>query len=157
MAYRELFWAFLDDGCPLEDLKMVNLEGFDWSSRHESGMTLLVIRVHAAILDHESFKDAIDAIDWLIASGASVTQTCTGGNVKFFRPKKPEVPHIKVECKGRNAISFVRALQQKMRENLEHWKVQEAFLAKVLKSFAAASSQSVTGPRVSIHEGIAAR
>lgn len=79
MAHRELFLAFLEDACPLEDLKLVNLEGFDWSSRTESGMTLLVIRIHQAIYDSTTFKDAMKTIEWLIASGASITQTCTGG------------------------------------------------------------------------------
>ena len=155
MAHRELFFAFLEDACPLEDLKLVNLEGFDWSSRTESGMTLLVMRIHQALEDSATFKDAMKTIEWLIASGASITQTCTGGQSRYYWPSKPDLPRVTVQCTGRSAISYVRALQQEMRKNLKEWKVQEAFLAQVLKSFAAASSQSVTGPRVSIHAGIA--
>ena len=130
MAHRELFFAFLEDACRLEDLKLVNLEGFDWSSRTESGMTL--IRIHQALEDSATFKDAMKTIEWLIASGASSTQTCTGGQSHYYWPSKPDLPRVTVQCKGRSVISYVRALQQEMRKNLKEWRGQEAFLAQVL-------------------------
>eukprot|EP00435_Cladocopium_sp_Y103_P036125 s2633_g9.t1 len=126
----QLFLAFLEDGYPLEDLKQLNLEGFDWSRRLADGRTLLVVRIHKALGDTANFADALSAIEWLVHSGASLEQECTGGYANLLWPQKPEVPHVSVDCKGHNAISYVRALQQKMRDNLEHWKVQEAFLVK---------------------------
>ena len=51
-------------------------------------------------------------------------------------------------------FSYVRELRRAMRENLEHWKVQEAFLVQVLSLFAA-SSPSASQHRVPIDEGIA--
>ena len=99
MAHRELFFAFLEDACRLEDLKLVNLEGFDWSSRTESGMTL--IRIHQALEDSATFKDAMKTIEWLIASGASSTQTCTGGAIPLLlaieaRPYQESLCNAKV-------------------------------------------------------------
>ena len=153
----ELFFAFLEDFTPLEELKKMNLEGFDWSSRDETGKTLLVFAIQQALYytkDSDRFDDALKTIDWLIYSGASVQQKCTGGTSGFIW-QTPDKPRVDVPCKGLSAISFVRALQRKMRENVEHWTHQDAFLAKVAKSFAAACFPSPARPRVSIDEGIA--
>ena len=80
MAPAELFFSLLEDGYPLEGLKTIDLEGFDWSSRHESGQTLLVVRIaNAMIQPQERFEDALETIEWLIRSGASTEQKCTGG------------------------------------------------------------------------------
>ena len=154
MAQEELFWAFLEDGCPLEDLKKLRLESFDWSSRDSDGKTMLVVHIHSALINSSSFPDSLRALEWLIVSGASIEQKCTGGASNFWWEEKPQVPKIRVECKGLTSISYVRELQRKMREHLSDWKDQEAFLAKVLKSFAAACGSRGVGPRVSIHEGI---
>eukprot|EP00435_Cladocopium_sp_Y103_P024738 s2633_g6.t1 len=67
----------------------------------------------------------------------------------------PDKPRIDVQCKGLSAISFVQVLQRKMREKLEQFKEAEAFLARVVKSFAVACFPRPTRPRVSIDEGIA--
>jgi len=150
----QLFLAFLEDGYPLEDLKQLNLEGFDWSCRAGDGRTLLVVRIHKALEDATAFADALSAIEWLIHSGASIEQECTGGHSTWFWAQKPEVPHVTVDCKGHNTISYVRTLQQKMREHLSEWKVQEGFLVRVMKTIAVASGQRAAGPRVSVHEGI---
>jgi len=156
MAPAELFFSLLEDGYPLEGLKKIDLEGFDWSSRHESGQTLLVVRIaNAMIQPQERFEDALETIEWLIRSGASTEQKCTGGQWNFCLPHKPETPAVPVQCKGLSAISFVRVVVQKMRDNLKDWKREEAFLVKVMARFAAAFSLSAAGPRVSIHEGIA--
>jgi hypothetical protein len=97
-------------------------------------------------------------LDWLIRSGASIEQTCTRAEFFFGLTDKPDLPPVSLQVEGLNAISFARALQEKMREKLEHWKDEEAFLAKVLESLAEAFTQSsphAAGARVSIHEGIA--
>ena len=153
-AQTQLFLAFLEDGYPLEDLKQLNLEGFDWSCRAGDGLTLLVVRIHTALGDSTSFADALSAIEWLIHSGASIEQECTGGHSLWCWTQKPEVPHVTVDCKGHNAISYVRTLQKQMREHLSEWKVQEDFLVRVMKTFAVASGQRAAGPRVSVHDGI---
>eukprot|EP00435_Cladocopium_sp_Y103_P052863 s2633_g16.t1 len=156
MAPVELFLSLLEDGYPLEGLKKIDLEGFDWNSRHESGQTLLVVRIaNAMIQPEERFEDALETLEWLIRSGASTEQKCTGGQWNFCLPHKPETPAVPVQCKGLSAISFVRAVAQKMRANLKDWKREEAFLVKVMARFAAAFSLSAAGPRVSIHEGVA--
>ena len=159
MARTDLFWIFLEDCYSLEALQKLNLEGFDWSSRHKSGQTLLVRRIHKAICQPaHKFADGLKTLKWLIYSGANVEQKCTGGESTFGLTDQPEQPRISVQCRDHNAISYVWAVQKKMRENLEHWKDEEAFLAQVLGSFAEAFAQSspnAAGPRVSIHEGIA--
>ena len=140
----------------MEDLKQLNLEGFDWSCRSETGKTPLVLRIHQALGDNSAkFADALKAIEWLINSGASIEQECTGGRSVLVWTEKPYVPRVTVECKGHTAISYVRALQRQMRKHLSEWKVPDDFLARVMKTFAVASGQSAAGPRVSIHEGIA--
>ena len=152
----ELLFAFLEDFTPLKELKKMNLEGFDWSSRDETGKTPLVFAIQYALCSPVGrLDDALKTIDWLIYSGASVQQKCTGGKSVHVFNEKPDKPRIDVECQGLSAISYVRALQRKMREKLEHWKDQEAFLAKVVKSFAVACFPSPARPRVSIDQGIA--
>ncbi|CAE6967785.1 BT4 [Symbiodinium natans] len=149
MAQEELFWAFLEDGCPLEDLKKLRLESFDWSSRDSDGKTMLVVHIHSALINSSSFPDSLRALEWLIVSGASIEQKCTGGASNFWWEEKPQVPKIRVECKGLTSISYVRELQRKMREHLSDWKDQEAFLAKGIvelweKSLAAKASHDLT-------------
>ena len=159
MARIELFWIFLDDFYSVEALKKLNLEGFDWSSRHAGGQTILVRHVRNTLgQPAEKFVDGLETLDWLIRSGASIEQTCTRGEFSFGWTDLPDAPPVSLQVEGLNAISFARALQKKMRETLEHWKDEEAFLAKVLESLAEAFTQSgpnAAGPRVSIHEGIA--
>ena len=158
MPQTELFWALLADGHPLEDLKKLNLEGFDWSERR-CGKTLLVARIAEALYCKAKFEEALNTIEWLICSGASIEQQCTGGKTELCWNEKPDVPHVEVKCAGLNAISFVQALQAKMRQHLSEWRHQETFLVRVMSCFARASSRascsSMVGPRVSIHEGIA--
>ena len=157
MAQTQLFWIFLEDCYSVETLKKLNLEGFDWSSRHESGQTLLVRCIHKAMTQlREKAGNALETIGWLIRSGASMEQKCTGGESNFGLTEKPEQPFVRVECRGHNAISYVWAVQQGMRQNLEHWKNAASFLTKILETFAEASAQkSSARPRVSIGAGIA--
>ena len=157
MPQTELFWALLEDGHPLEDLKKLNLEGFDWSERR-GGTTLLVARIAKALYNSkENDEQALNTIEWLICSGASIEQRCTGGKTKLWLKERPHVPEVELE--GLNAISFVQALQAKMRQHLSEWPAHETFLVRVMSCFARASSRasssSMVGPRVSIHEGIA--
>ena len=157
MPQTELFWALLEDGHPLEDLKKLNLEGFDWSERR-GGTTLLVARIAKALYNSkENDEQALNTIEWLICSGASIEQQCTGGKTKLWLKERPHVPEVELE--GLNAISFVQALQAKMRQHLSEWSAHETFLVRVMSCFARASSRasssSMVGPRVSIHEGIA--
>ena len=142
MPQTELFWALLQDGHPLEDLQKLNLEGFDWCERR-GGKTLLVACIGKALHDKketETDEQALSTIEWLIWSGASIEQQCTGGKKTLWWKEKPNVTPVEVECDGLNAISFVQALQAKMRQNLSEWIVQEAFLVKVMSCFATASS-----------------
>ena len=156
MAQAELFWYFLQDGELLKELKQINLDGFDWSASHESGMTIMVFCVRTMIFTcHPKYDEGLSYITWLIQSGARVEQKCTGGESSHRWPHKPEVPVVKVNCKGFSAISYVWKLRETMRENLSHWRDQVEFLTKALKCFATASNALASGPRVPIHEGIA--
>eukprot|EP00435_Cladocopium_sp_Y103_P030464 s2633_g7.t1 len=161
MARIDLFWIFLEDFYPVEALKKLNLEGFDWSSRHANGHTILVHHIcNTLVKPADRFEDGLKTLDWLICSGASMEQTCAGVIRDCYWVEKPEaeVKHVRVECNGHSAISYARTVQEKMRENLKDWKDEEAFLAKVLQCFAQHSTDSspnAIGPRVSIHEGIA--
>ena len=141
----------------MEALKKLNLEGFDWSSRHETGQTLLVRCIHKAMTQlTDKSGNTLETIEWLIRSGASMEQKCTGGKSNFGLTEKPEQPCIRVECRGHNAISYVWAVQRGMRQNLEHWNYAASFLTKILETFAEASVQkSPARPRVSIDAGIA--
>ena len=157
MAQTQLFWIFLEDCYSVEALKKLNLEGFDWSSRHETGQTLLVRCIHKAMTQlTDKSGNTLETIEWLIRSGASMEQKCTGGKSNFGLTEKPEQPCIRVECRGHNAISYVWAVQRGMRQNLEHWNYAASFLTKILETFVEASVQkSPARPRVSIDAGIA--
>eukprot|EP00435_Cladocopium_sp_Y103_P060670 s1389_g22.t1 len=154
MPQTELFWAILADAHPLEELKKVDLEGFDWGGLSAAGQTLLVTFIGETLADNKKHEDALKTIEWLICSGASIEQKCTGGFWSLFWPDRPEMPRIRVDCKGLSAISFVQALQGQMREYLEDWADQEAFLVRVMSRFVTASSLNAARPRVPIHEGV---
>jgi len=155
MPRTELFWALLEGDYPLEELKKVNLEGFDWSGRKD-GKTLLVARIGRALYGKKAkFEEALNTIEWLICSGASIEQTCTGGHYDICWPGRREETEIWFECEGRSAISFVQTLQEKMRENLSAWTDQDTFLTKVMSLFVQTPSPNEARGRVSIDEGIA--
>ena len=154
MPQTELFWAILQDAYPLEELKKVDLEGFDWRGLSTAGKTPLVAFIGPAVAQDLRYEDALKTIEWLICSGASLEQRCTGGSSEYSFSGKPE-EKISIECKGLSAISYVTELQSQMRENRKDWKGPEAFLTKVLSCFVNASSSIAARPRVSIHEGIA--
>ena len=155
MAPAELLLALLEHSHPLEDLKKIDLEGFNWSTRFETGQTLLVRSIrNALVVPPEKHGEHLKTIDWLISSGASIEQECAGGLSDFWLPSKPGIKEVKVDCKDLNAIAYVRVLRRLMGQNLEHWKVQDDFLVQVLSLFAA-SSRSASRHRVSIDEGIA--
>jgi hypothetical protein len=61
-AQAELFWIFLDDFYPLEALKELNLTGFDWSSRHENGQTILARHIcNTLVQPAEKFADGLNS------------------------------------------------------------------------------------------------
>eukprot|EP00435_Cladocopium_sp_Y103_P061871 s1389_g23.t1 len=161
MEQAELLWAMLGRAHPLEDLKKLNLDGFDWSCRSETGKTLMVTYIDSALVLHKSkFEDALRCIDWLIRSGASIAQTCTSGVSWICQGETEEErkqSRVVLECDGLSAVSHVMAWQDKFREQrfVTDWQDEEEFLENVISCFAAASSQSTSQPRVSIHEGIA--
>ena len=108
MAQAELFWALLRGAYPLKDLKKLNLNGFDWSSRSVCGKTVLVTYIESTVLGPvKRCKGALDSIEWLIRSGASVAQKCTGGESRICFSEEDD--EREVDCKGRSAISFVDA------------------------------------------------
>lgn len=151
----ELFWALLLDGHPLQDLKTLNLEGFDWSARDDEGKTLMVAHIDGALArPKDRFEDALNCIEWLIRSGARIGQKCTGGESHVWRKSDKAGTIIKVKCNGLNAISFVQTWREKMEEKLTVWRDEDAFLVKVMSRFAAASNAIAAGPRVSVPEGI---
>jgi len=153
---KELFWALLLDGRPLQDLKMLNLLGFDWSARDDAGRTLMVCHIEKALAQpKDRFEDALNCIEWLIRSGVRVGQKCTGGESTVWSESDKAGTIIRVKCKGLNAISFVQSYREKMHEKGTVWRDEVAFLDKVMSRFAAASNAMAAGPRVSIHEGIA--
>ena len=149
-AAAQLFLALLADGCPLEDLKKMNLEGFDWNRRTETGKTLLVFAIERALLRNpDYFKDALGCIEWLISSGASIVQECSAGKSAICRAADEENTSVEIKCKGLNAISYVTEWQKKLKE-ADVWESECDFLSEVLRCFA-----TPIQPRVSIHEGIA--
>ena len=105
MAPAELLLALLEHSQPLEDLKKMDLEGFDWSTRFESGVTLLVNCILNALVLGKT-GEHLEKIDWLIASGASIEQACTGGQSTLSWPGKPEIGEIKVKCKDLSAYAI---------------------------------------------------
>eukprot|EP00435_Cladocopium_sp_Y103_P056071 s1389_g18.t2 len=155
LSQAELFWTLLDGGHPLEDLKEVDLAGFDWSSRSWDGRTLMVNYVQKALAQpHTKFEAALKTIEWLIHSGARIEQKCTGGESQMWLTQDKENTLVKLECKGHSAISYVKGWQQKLK-GLPAWKAEFQFLPRILLCFARASHRMSNRPRVSIDEGIA--
>ena len=138
MAQTELLWALLDGNHPVEDLKEIDVAGVNWSSRSSDGKTLMVDFISNVLCQPESkFDAALKTIEWLIHSGASIEQKCTGGEVGLFFSKDQENTTVRLECKGRSAISYVKGWQQKIR-GLEIWEAEYAFLPMILICFARA-------------------
>eukprot|EP00435_Cladocopium_sp_Y103_P041114 s1324_g11.t1 len=163
MAQAELFWALLHGAYPLKDLKKVNLEGFDWSGRSTDGKTVLVAYIENALLHpQERFEDALNSIEWLIRSGASIAQKCSGGKSSLSQEFDDADTEREVHCKGRTAISFVSAWHELLKEEEDDWDwdAEVNFLRGVMSCFAEASDSLTDLPavrrRVSIDEGIAA-
>ena len=156
MAQAELFFAMLQGGHPLEELKELDLEGFDWSTLHPSGHTLLVTFLdHALARPPDRFEEALDIVDWLILSGASIGQKCSASKhstILWFG--KDAGAALEVDSKNCSAVAYVTAWQEKMKDTLQ-WQKESGFLAKVLTRFARASGKQARRPRVSIDEGIA--
>ena len=155
MAQTELLWALLDGHHPVEDLKEVDVAGVNWSARSLDGKTLMVSFINKVLCQPKSkFDAALKTIEWLVHSGASIEQKCTGGETDMFFTMDQENTTVKLECKGRSAISYVKGWQQKLR-GLPCWQAEFDFLPRILICFARASNRMSNRPRVSIDEGIA--
>ena len=150
MAQSELLWLLLDEG-RLEDLKKLNLDGFDWNSRHPQGETLVVCAIYTGLGEHDN-QESLKLVKWLISQGASITQTCSGkcSNHTVIGQNDGKVS---VDCKGLSAVSYVREWRTKLNGKCE-WPHTYDFVGKVLTIFASTPSSSHR-PKVSIDEGIA--
>ena len=153
MAHGELLWALVSDG-KLEDMKKLNLEGFDWSSLHPAhGKTLVVKAVESGLSNNH--QEALNKIEWLISQGASIAQKCIGGERYLFDRAKPETSKITVQSKDLSAISYVEAWRGKLKDK-NPWPNTYDFLGQVFTVFASTPSSSRNyGAKVSINEGIA--
>ena len=153
MAQSELLWALLQDG-KLEDMKKLNLEGFDWNSLHPTqGKTLVLLAVESGMGGNH--QEALHKIEWLISQGASATQKCTDGTCNLYNKGERETTKITVECKDLSAISYVEAWRVKLKDK-NPWPSIYNFLGQVFTVFASTPSSSENHrPKVSIDEGIA--
>eukprot|EP00435_Cladocopium_sp_Y103_P062891 s1389_g24.t1 len=141
MAQGRLLWAFLQGSHPVEDFKELNLEGFDWSSLASDGKTLLVTAIRSALgQPKESLEDSLQIIEWLVRSGASIEQECTGGQSDLFFIGREKSTTVKLECKGLNAIEYVTEWQDKLND-LPAWEEECAFLPKILRILYTCSAQ----------------
>ena len=85
MAQTELLWALLDGHHPVQDLKEVDVAGVNWSARSLDGKTLMVSFINKVLCQPKSkFDAALKTIEWLVHSGASIEQKCTGGETDMF-------------------------------------------------------------------------
>ena len=153
MAQSELLWALLRDG-KLEDIKYLNLEGFDWNSLHPVyNETLVVMAVESGMV--RNHQEALNKIEWFISQGASITQKCTGGNHSIYEESNEDATTITVDCKDLSAITFVEEWREKLKAN-SFWENTYNFLGQVFTIFARTPSSSQNHrPKVSIDEGIA--
>ena len=151
MAQSELLWVLLADG-KLEDIKYLNLEGFDWNSLHPKEKTTLVVEALVSGFVMGNYQEALNKVEWLIRQGASITQKCTGGTSQLFDKADEEATKISVERKDLSAIAYVHAWRGKMRP----WPKKYEFLGQVLTIFARTPSRYRNyDAKVSINEGIA--
>ena len=146
MAQSELLWALLQDG-KLEDMKKLNLEGFDWNSLHPYGQTLVVRAVKSGMIGNH--QEALNKIEWLIGQGASITQKCTGGTFSLCDKGNQQA------CKDLSGISFVQTCRETLKGKNLLANTYD-FLGQIFTVFASTPSTSQKDrPKVSIDEGIA--
>ena len=118
--HAELLWALLEEG-EFEDMKKLNLEGFDWNSRHPvHGQTLLVVAIRSGMTG--KYQEGLNKIEWLIRQGASLSQKCTGGlSYAVWNIANPEATRITVQCKYLCAVDFVQACRRQSK-GIDSWK-----------------------------------
>ena len=154
MAQSELLCALVADG-ELEDIKKLNLEGFDWNTCDPDGRTLMVVAIRSGMTGR--CQEALKKIEWLISQGANITQKCTGGTWSIWKRGDEEASKLTLDCKNFSAVSLV----QRWRESFKRvnpsqpWENAYNYLGQVWKVFANSSTSQNSRPKVSIDEGIA--
>ena len=154
----ELFWSLLDWG-KYDEARRNIPKSFSFKMLHPTKkLTVLIAAYHAPLApDRKQGESCLELIEWLIRSGASLSQKC-GFSTNFARcnvwkKQDEENTKLSVEFKGHSFLSWIDAWKKQFRGKPE-WKDNLDYLDKIIDRISKATSQLRTRPRASVDEGI---
>eukprot|EP00435_Cladocopium_sp_Y103_P009738 s282_g2.t1 len=154
--YLELFWALLENK-DLEQLRSSVPDDFDWSVRHPTRKTTVLIEAFNKFpKDPKQEAHYLNLIEWLVKAGANYSQKSGTSSFCCSRWKTGDEPDQKMEVSytGHSALSYIAAWNQQFKGK-DIWQPEVCFFAKVVNTISKASSQrQSTRHRVVVDEGI---
>jgi hypothetical protein len=153
--YLELFWTLLDLA-KYDELRSSIPKNFSWNILHPEYKTTILVRACRFPADGRTEEDILNTVEWLVKSGASISQKCGNSTTsKYSLWKTNDEANIKitVEYRGHSVMSYINAWREALQGKPE-WKHTFDFLAKVVDRIAKASGQLQRGNRSAVHEGI---
>mmetsp|Transcript_78797 Transcript_78797/g.96353 ORF Transcript_78797/g.96353 Transcript_78797/m.96353 type:complete len:335 (-) Transcript_78797:41-1045(-) len=150
---EELFWALVDQN-NVEQLKRIVPSDFNWNILHPRTKFSILVQACEFPLGRRE-EEILDMIEWLVKSGASVSQKCGKSSLKRSMCMKgdPQGTKLAVGCSEMSIMSYIEAWKHNFKNN-KNWEDFSNFLKKVVERIARASSAKQTRPRTSIDEGI---
>lgn len=153
--YLELFWTLLDLA-KYDELRSSIPKNFSWNILHPEYKTTILVRACRFPADGRTEEDILNTVEWLVKSGASISQKCgnsTTSKYSLWKTNDEANTKITVEYRGHSVMSYINAWREALQGKPE-WKQQFDFLAKVVERIARASRQLHTRRRASVDEGI---
>jgi len=151
--YLELFWTLLDLA-KYDELRSTIPKNFSWNTLHPVHKTTVLVAACQFPIGNKNGEIILDLIEWLVKSGASISQKCGDTETKrnIWKGDKDNTK-ISVQYRGHSVVSYINAWREALHGKPE-WQHMSDFLIKVVERIAKASAQLQRGNRSSIHEGI---
>ena len=153
--YLELFWTLLDLA-KYDELRSSIPKNFSWNILHPEYKTTILVRACRFPADGRTEEDILNTVEWLVKSGASISQKCgnsTTSKYSLWKTNDEANTKITVEYRGHSVMSYINAWREALQGKPE-WKHTFDFLAKVVDRIAKASGQLQRGNRSAVHESI---
>ena len=152
---NELFWTLLDL-TKYEQLKSCTPEDFCWDTLNPNDNTSILVSALKFPTEWRKEADVLDLIEWLIKSGASVSQECGASSCAYSLWKTGDEQNTKlcVRYRGHTVLSYIQAWRNQIASSTADFKQEQRFLSRVIDRIAAASCQRKAQHRVTVHEGV---
>lgn len=152
--YLELFWTLLDLS-KYDEVRSSIPKNFSWNILHPQEKTTILVRACRFPVDGRNEDQILDLLEWLIKSGASISQKCGNSTIssQLWKTNDKANTTISVDYRGHSLMSYINAWREALHGKPE-WKHRFDFLAKVIDRIAKASGQLQRGNRSAVHEGI---